>query len=84
MCVAMPARVVGIDEAGATVERAGRRLRAATLLLPEVEVGEWVMVAAGAIVQRLAPDEALQIRDALLAVMRRDAGDQDGDPDTGS
>jgi hydrogenase expression/formation protein HypC len=84
MCIAMPAQVVGVDGAGATVDRAGRRMRAATLMLPDVEVGEWVMVAAGAIVQRLAPDEALQIRDALLAVVRLGAGDQEGDPDAGS
>jgi hydrogenase expression/formation protein HypC len=84
MCIAMPAQVLAVDGTGATVDWAGRRMRAATLIVPDVEVGEWVLVAAGAIIQRLAPAEAIQIRAALLATRLANAGDQEGDPSADS
>lgn len=70
MCIAMPAHVLEVDEAGAIVESDGRRRRAATLLVPDVQVGDWVMVALGTIVEQLAPDEAREIRDAIREALR--------------
>jgi len=65
MCLGTPGRVVAIDADGATVETDGRRRRANTLILPDIAVGEWVYVAAGTVIQRLAPDEAEAIRAAI-------------------
>lgn len=70
MCIAMPAQVLEVDQTGAIVESDGRRRRAATLLVPDVQVGDWVMVALGTIVQQLAPDEAREIRDAIREAVR--------------
>jgi hydrogenase assembly chaperone HypC/HupF len=58
MCLAFPGRVVELDGAGAVVESDGRRRRAATFLLPAVQVGDWVTVSAGTILGRLEPAEA--------------------------
>ncbi len=66
MCVTMPARVVAVDAGGATVEMSGMARRASTLLHPEVEVGEWVIVAAGTVIERLDDADAALIRQALL------------------
>lgn len=65
MCIAFPGRVVSVDETGATVDLEGRLRRASTLLEPDVAAGEWVMIAAGTIVERLDEARAAEIRDAL-------------------
>jgi hydrogenase expression/formation protein HypC len=70
MCVAMPSRVLSVDAGTATVESEGRQRKASTLLIPDIAPGEWVMVAAGTIVQRLSADEAREITDALMTAIR--------------
>lgn len=65
MCIGFPGRVVHVDATGALVETEGRRRRASTLLRPDISVGDYVVVAAGTIVDRLDPDEAEQIRELL-------------------
>jgi hydrogenase expression/formation protein HypC len=70
MCIAMPSQVIAVDGTAATVESEGRRRRASTMLIPDIGAGEWVMVAAGTIIQRLTEEEARQIGDALLTAMR--------------
>jgi hydrogenase assembly chaperone HypC/HupF len=66
----MPGQVLAVDASGATIESAGRRRRASTLLYPDVAVGDWVVVAAGTVVRHLTPAEAMEIRDALLEALR--------------
>ena len=74
MCIALPARVIEIQGAVATVERGdGRPMRATTLLLPDVRVGDWVVVTSGTIVERLSESDARQLRDALTEAMEADA-----------
>jgi hydrogenase expression/formation protein HypC len=67
MCIAFPARVVAVDETGATVDQAGRRRRASLLLVPDAAPGDWVIVASGAVLRRLAPAEAQELIDTLTA-----------------
>lgn len=75
MCLAFPGRVTAVDDAGAVVETEGRVRRASTLLHPEVAVGDWVLVALGTIMERLEPEQAAEIRAALLsAVALEEAG----------
>jgi len=75
MCVTMPGQVLAVDAAGAIVAVEGRPIRAATRLHPGTKPGEWVMLAAGTIVDRLSSAEAAEIRSALLAAF------QAADPD---
>jgi len=67
MCIAFPGVVVAVDSDGAIVETEGRRRRASTLFLPEIAIGDWVTVAAGAVVERLEPDHAADIQDGDLS-----------------
>lgn len=68
MCVAIPGRVLSVDEDGALVEVRGRRRRASTVLLPDVRPGEPVLIANGMIVERLSEDESAE-RDAIFGAM---------------
>jgi len=61
MCVAFPGRVLEVADEIALVEIDHRRQRASLLLVPDVAVGDWVVVAAGTVLEILDPDEALQI-----------------------
>jgi len=65
MCLGAPGLIVAIDPSGAIVETDGRRRRANTLVLTDLAVGEWVYVAAGTVIERLAPDEAEAIRTTI-------------------
>ena len=58
MCVSMLGQVVAVDEAGAVVKADHIQRRAATRLYPNIAVGDWVLVGAGTILQRLTADEA--------------------------
>lgn len=73
MCIGFPGTVVSVDEAGATVEQDGRLRRASTLIVPDVAVGDQVVVAAGSIIERLDPIEAEGIRRTLLEAIALDA-----------
>lgn len=61
MCLAFPGQVVDVDAAGAVVDVDGVRRRAATFLLPDVAVGDWVTVAAGSILDRIGAGEAAEL-----------------------
>lgn len=61
MCINAPAQVVDVDAQGAVVDVDARRRRASTLVIPDVAVGDWVMVGAGTVLRRLDPAEAAAI-----------------------
>lgn len=65
MCVAYPGQVLQIADEMAVVETDHRQRRASLMFVPEVVVGDWVIVSAGTVLQILDPDEASEIR-ALL------------------
>jgi hydrogenase assembly chaperone HypC/HupF len=75
MCIGFPGRVVAIDPLGAIVETEGRRRRASTLLRPDVAIGDWVTVAAGTVVDRLEPGQAMEIQALLNAASDTEPGD---------
>jgi hydrogenase expression/formation protein HypC len=68
MCVAIPGKVLSVDDDGALVEMRGRRRRASTVLLPDVRPGELVLISNGMIVERLSEAEAAE-RDEIFAAM---------------
>lgn len=75
MCITAPAQVVDLDARGAVVDIAGRRRRASTLVIPDVAVGDWVMLGAGTILRRLEPTEAATIaRTIRTAAATSDTG----------
>ncbi|HEY7524215.1 MAG TPA: HypC/HybG/HupF family hydrogenase formation chaperone [Candidatus Limnocylindrales bacterium] len=66
MCLTYPGLVVSVDGGDAVVRGEHRDYRASAILVPDVAPGDYVVVAAGTILERLAPEEAAEIR-ALLA-----------------
>jgi hydrogenase assembly chaperone HypC/HupF len=80
MCVSFPGRVIAVDEGGASVLTEGRVRRASILLEPDVTIGDWVMVAAGTIVERLDEARAGEIRDALNNALDLMEGDAEPPP----
>jgi hydrogenase assembly chaperone HypC/HupF len=69
MCIAYPARIVALDAGSAVVDMAGRTRRASLLMTPDVEVGAWVLVAAGTVVRRIDAAEAHERASQLDAAM---------------
>ena len=69
MCLAVPARVISIDDQLASVEVQGVRRAASLMLLPEAAVGDYVLVHAGFAMQIVDHEEAERI-EALRAEMR--------------
>lgn len=69
MCLTMPGRVIALDHDGARIRCGDDEYRATTLLLPDVAVGDHVLVQAGMIVERLTPEEAAAIAAALEALL---------------
>ena len=68
MCLAVPAKVVAIEDQLASVEVQGVRRAASLMLLPEAKVGDFVLVHAGFAMQIVDPAEMERI-EALRAEM---------------
>lgn len=83
MCIGFPARVLAVDDLGATVLQDGRVRRASTLLVPDAAPGDWVYVAAGSIVERLDAAEAALVRETLLEAIAREQAEASPEPATG-
>jgi hydrogenase expression/formation protein HypC len=58
MCLAIPARIVSIEEGFATVDMVGNTARADVTLVPGVKVGDYVIVHAGLAIQKYDEAEA--------------------------
>ena len=69
MCITAPARVVGLEDAGAIVDIGGARRRASTLVMPDIAIGDWVMVGAGTILRRLETREALELAQTITSAV---------------
>lgn len=74
MCVAYPAQVLEVADEMALVEIDRRQRRASLMLVPEVAVGDWVIVAAGTVLEIVDPDEATEI----LAMLNEAQPQEDG------
>lgn len=65
MCVSYPARVLSVEADAALVDIDNQQRRASLLLVPDVRPGDWVVVTAGTIIERLEPEQAAEIRRLL-------------------
>lgn len=71
MCLAVPARVMEIEDMLATVEVGGIRREVSLMLLPEAAVGDYVLIHAGFAVQSIDEAEA-KATSALLKELMGD------------
>lgn len=53
MCLAVPARIVSREGERAMADMHGNRVCVAMLLVPDAQVGDWVLIHAGFAIQRL-------------------------------
>jgi hydrogenase expression/formation protein HypC len=60
MCVAIPSKVVEIEDDVATVELGGNRSTARTDLIDDLEVGDYVLVHAGFAITKVDEEYALE------------------------
>lgn len=66
MCLAIPARVIAVDEnRRATVDMGGVRREASLAMVPEAGVDDYVLIHAGYAIQKLDEAEARETLDLL-------------------
>ncbi len=58
MCLAIPARIVELEQDRAVVDAMGNRFKAKTTLLPKAGLGDIVLVHAGFAIQMIEEEEA--------------------------
>lgn len=69
MCLAIPAKVIGINGNIAKVDFGDGTLRDVDVSLVEVNVGDYVLVHAGFAIQTLKEDEALKTIELLNEIL---------------
>lgn len=70
MCVTLPWRVVSVDGERLVVESAGVRQAAMCLDIPDLRVGDFVVVSGSVAVRRLSSEQAVAIERTLRAGMQ--------------
>lgn len=61
MCVAVPSKIISINDLSAVIDVGGARRDVSLMLLPEeAQVGDYVLVHAGFAIQKLDPDAGLE------------------------
>lgn len=65
MCMAIPARVVELNEEHARVETDTHTISVGRQFVPDLKVGDWVLVNTGQIVAQLSVEEAETTRELL-------------------
>jgi hydrogenase expression/formation protein HypC len=58
MCLAIPARIIELEGDRAVVDAMGNRWKAKTTLLPEVKLGDLVLIHAGFAISLVDEEEA--------------------------
>jgi hydrogenase expression/formation protein HypC len=61
MCLGVPAKVTEIKEITAIVDFGGVTREVSTILEPNINVGDYVIVHAGAIISKIDKDEAYEM-----------------------
>jgi len=73
MCLGIPAKVVEVRETTAIVDYGGYLREVDILLQPDVKVGDYVIVHAGAIIAKIDEKEALETIKLWKEVLRAGA-----------
>jgi len=58
MCLAIPARIIELEQDRAVVDAMGNRFKAKTTLLPEAKLGDLVLIHAGFAISLVDEEEA--------------------------
>lgn len=68
MCLAVPMQIETIDGMNAQAVVNGVRRAISLMLLPDIQVGEFVLVHAGFAIERVRPEEARHTAELLTEV----------------
>ena len=60
MCLAVPGQIVSKEDGMGEIDIRGNRLRAGLLLVPDADVGDWVLVHAGFAITKVSPEDAAE------------------------
>jgi hydrogenase expression/formation protein HypC len=78
MCLAVPSRIISIDNLLATVDISGARKDVSLILLPdEAQVGEYVLVHAGFAIQKIdeaAAEDAFRLLKEMADLLEEEEG----------
>lgn len=64
MCVALPGKVIQVNEKDAVVDFNGNQVTARTGLV-DIEVGDYVLVHAGCVIQKVTPQDAQNLTELM-------------------
>lgn len=78
MCLAVPAKIIAIDNKMATVEIGGSRREASIVLLPDAGMGDYVLLHAGFAISRIDEADALETLRLFNAMLPEDGETADG------
>lgn len=67
MCVALPGKVIEVKDGQATVDFSGNQVQA-FIGLVDVQVGDYVLVHAGCVIQKMKQQEAEEIIDLMSGI----------------
>ena len=81
MCLAVPAKLIEQDGQQGIVDLHGNRLRVNTMMTPEAQTGDWILIHAGFAIERLDPEAARETW-ALIKDAEQAAEDQAGQSDS--
>ncbi|MFA6002235.1 MAG: HypC/HybG/HupF family hydrogenase formation chaperone [Thermoleophilia bacterium] len=79
MCLAVPARIIEIENQLVTVEVGGLTRQASIVLLPDASLGDYVLIHAGFAISRIDEKEALETLQ-LFEQLSEDDGRNPSDP----
>ena len=74
MCLAVPAQLIEREGDVGVADLHGNRVPVNTMLVPEADVGQWVLIHAGFAIQRLDADAAEQTWAVLDDLQQHTAG----------
>ncbi len=60
MCLAVPAKILSIDGKCALIDFGGVKKEVSISLVPDIKIGEFVLVHAGYAIEKFREDEALE------------------------
>ncbi|NMA69749.1 MAG: HypC/HybG/HupF family hydrogenase formation chaperone [Desulfitobacterium sp.] len=66
MCLAIPGRVISVDDFVAKVDMMGNERMIGTHLVPDVEIGEYVLVHAGFAIEIVDEEYAKEVEELLI------------------
>ena len=64
MCVALPGKVIEVNDRDAVVDFNGNQVTARTGLV-DVKIGDYVLVHAGCVIQKVTPQEAEDLTELM-------------------